>query len=45
MAVMAINIAAVVTALTTMFLLRRQNRKADRGEGLCEGREGFRYTL
>jgi hypothetical protein len=45
MAVMAINIAAVLTAFATMFLLRRSNRKADQGGFLCEGREGFRYTL
>ncbi|KAH6693449.1 major facilitator superfamily domain-containing protein [Plectosphaerella plurivora] len=44
-AVMAINVAAVVAALLTMFLLRRSNRKADQGGYLCEGREGFRYTL
>ncbi|KAJ6441271.1 monooxygenase [Purpureocillium lavendulum] len=44
-AVMAINIAAVVTAILTMVLLRVQNRRADQGRALCEGREGFRYTL
>ncbi|KAI8653715.1 MFS domain-containing protein [Fusarium sp. Ph1] len=44
-AVMAINIAAVLTAVVTMVLLRRQNQRADKGEGLCEDREGFRYTL
>ncbi|KAM6510459.1 hypothetical protein FSOLCH5_010899 [Fusarium solani] len=44
-AVMAINIAAVLTAVVTMVLLRWQNQRADKGEGLCEDREGFRYTL
>lgn len=44
-AVVVINIAAVLTAGLTMLLLRRQNQRADRGEILCEGREGFRYTL
>jgi hypothetical protein len=42
---MAVNIAAVVMAVVTMVLLRRANRRADEGKGLCEGREGFRYTL
>ncbi|KAJ3456132.1 hypothetical protein MRS44_016155 [Fusarium solani] len=41
-AVMAINIAAVLTAVVTMILLRWQNQRADKGEGLCEDREGFR---
>ncbi|KAJ4179419.1 hypothetical protein NW755_012504 [Fusarium falciforme] len=44
-AVMAINIAAVLTAIATMVLLRWQNQRADKGEVLCEDREGFRYTL
>lgn len=44
-AVMAINIAAVLTAVVTMVLLRWQNQRADKGEVLCEDREGFRYTL
>lgn len=44
-AVMAINIAAVVTAVVTMVLLRWQNQQADKGEALCEDRDGFRYTL
>lgn len=44
-AVMAINIAAVVTSVLTMIMLRFQNKRADEGKFLCEGREGFRYTL
>ena len=44
-AVMAINIAAVITAVVSMVLLRWENQRADKGEALCEGREGFRYTL
>lgn len=44
-AVMAINVAAVLTAVVTMVLLRWQNQRADKGEVLCEDREGFRYTL
>ncbi|RSL57589.1 hypothetical protein CEP54_008208 [Fusarium duplospermum] len=44
-AVMAINIAAVLAAIVTMVLLRWQNQRADKGEVLCEDREGFRYTL
>ncbi|KAM0432016.1 hypothetical protein ACHAQK_009932 [Fusarium lateritium] len=44
-AVMAINVAAVVVAGLTMLLLRHHNRQADQGKYLCEGREGFRYTL
>jgi hypothetical protein len=44
-AVMAINVAAVVVAALTMLLLRYHNRQADQGTHLCEGREGFRYTL
>ncbi|KAL2674277.1 hypothetical protein Neosp_012728 [[Neocosmospora] mangrovei] len=44
-AVMAINIAAVVTAVVSMILLRWENQRADKGEALCEDREGFRYTL
>ncbi|KAL3481891.1 major facilitator superfamily domain-containing protein [Aspergillus californicus] len=44
-AVMAINVAAVITAAVTMLLLRWQNRRADREGSLCEGRQGFRYTL
>lgn len=42
---MAINVAAVVVAALTMLLLRYHNRQADQGNHLCEGREGFRYTL
>lgn len=42
---MAINVAAVVVAALTMLMLRHNNRQADRGKYLCEGREGFRYTL
>ncbi|RSL78714.1 hypothetical protein CEP51_007951 [Fusarium floridanum] len=44
-AVMAINVAAVLVAIVTMVLLRWQNQRADKGEVLCEDREGFRYTL
>ncbi|KAF4971573.1 hypothetical protein FSARC_1639 [Fusarium sarcochroum] len=44
-AVMAINIAAILVAVLTMVLLRIQNRRADEGKGFCEGREGFRYTI
>ncbi|KAM0563178.1 hypothetical protein ACHAPJ_000894 [Fusarium lateritium] len=44
-AVMAINIAAILVAVLTMLLLRIQNRRADEGRSLCEGREGFRYTM
>ncbi|RSL53847.1 hypothetical protein CEP53_007628 [Fusarium sp. AF-6] len=44
-AVMAINVAAVLVAVVTMVLLRWQNQRADKGEVLCEDREGFRYTL
>lgn len=44
-AVMAINVAAVVVAIVTMLLLRRQNQRADKGQCKCEDREGFRYTL
>ncbi|KAJ4269931.1 hypothetical protein NW762_001602 [Fusarium torreyae] len=44
-AVMAINIAAILVAALTMVLLRIQNRRADEGKSLCEGREGFRYTM
>ena len=42
---MAINVAAVITALFTMLMLRLANKRADEGKGLCENREGFRYTL
>lgn len=42
---MAINVAAVATAMVTMLLLRIQNKRADEGKSLCENREGFRYTL
>lgn len=44
-AVMAINVAAVVVAALTMLVLRHNNKLADEGKYLCEGREGFRYTL
>ncbi|KAF5543316.1 tartrate transporter [Fusarium mexicanum] len=44
-AVMAINVAAVVVAALTMLMLRHNNRQADQGKYLCEGRVGFRYTL
>lgn len=44
-AVMAINIAAVIIAALTMIVLRLQNKRADEGKFVCEGREGFRYTL
>lgn len=44
-AVMAINISAIVVAALTIIVLRIQNRRADEGKGLCEGREGFRYTI
>ncbi|KAI8712227.1 hypothetical protein NCS52_01320400 [Fusarium sp. LHS14.1] len=44
-AVMAINIAAVITAVVSMALLRWENQRADKREALCENREGFRYTL
>ncbi|KAI1053273.1 hypothetical protein LB506_012307 [Fusarium annulatum] len=44
-AVMAINVGAVVVAALTMLMLRHNNRQADKGKCLCEGREGFRYTL
>jgi hypothetical protein len=44
-AVMAINVAAVVVAALTMLMLRHNNQQADKGKYLCEGREGFRYTL
>ena len=42
---MAINVAAVLTAIGTMLMLRIQNRRAEQGTYKCEGREGFRYTL
>ncbi|KAM0329313.1 hypothetical protein ACHAQA_004618 [Verticillium albo-atrum] len=44
-AVMAIYAAAVLAAICTMLALRWQNKKADEGKFLCEGREGFRYTM
>lgn len=44
-AVMAINVAAVVAATVTMIALKVANKRADEGKTLCEGREGFRYTL
>lgn len=44
-AVMAINVAAVIVAALTMLVLRHNNRQADEGRHLCEDREGFRYTL
>ncbi|ESU09302.1 hypothetical protein FGSG_03872 [Fusarium graminearum PH-1] len=44
-AVMSINVAAVVVAALTMLVLRHNNKLADEGKYLCEGREGFRYTL
>jgi hypothetical protein len=42
---MAINVVAIIVAALTMLVLRRNNRQADEGKCLCEGREGFRYTL
>ncbi|QPC71258.1 hypothetical protein HYE68_002010 [Fusarium pseudograminearum] len=44
-AVMAINVGAVVVAALTMLVLRHNNKLADEGKYLCESREGFRYTL
>jgi hypothetical protein len=44
-AVIAIYSAAVVTAIGTMLALRWENKRADEGKTLCEGREGFRYTI
>ena len=45
LAVMAINVVAVVVAAITMLILRYNNKQAEKGEYLCENREGFRYTL
>ncbi|KAH8900681.1 MFS general substrate transporter [Thozetella sp. PMI_491] len=44
-AVMAINIAAIVTAIITDLMLARANRRAEEAKILCERRVGFRYTL
>ncbi|KAK0389962.1 hypothetical protein NLU13_3535 [Sarocladium strictum] len=44
-AVMAIYGAAVVAAICTMLALKWQNKKADEGKFVCEGRPDFRYTI
>lgn len=44
-AVLAVCVVSIVIAVVTVLLLRQQNRKADRGEKILEGRKAFRYTL
>ncbi|KAF2007045.1 MFS general substrate transporter, partial [Amniculicola lignicola CBS 123094] len=43
-AVTAGQIYIIVSAVAMVFWYRRQNRRADRGEVVLEGLEGFRYT-
>ncbi|KIW30862.1 uncharacterized protein PV07_02555 [Cladophialophora immunda] len=43
--VIAVQALTVVIICKNFFVFSRTNRKADRGEIVIEGREGFRYTL
>lgn len=44
-AVIATQVLSILHVLKNFYVYSRQNRKADRGEGVIEGQEGFRYTL
>lgn len=43
--VIAVQALTVVIICKNFVVLKRANRKADRGEMVLEGKEGFRYTL
>ncbi|EXJ56331.1 uncharacterized protein A1O5_12598 [Cladophialophora psammophila CBS 110553] len=43
--VIAVQVLTVVLICKNFFVFTRANRKADRGEIIIEGKEGFRYTL
>lgn len=43
--IIAVQSLTIVLVCKNFFLYTRANRKADRGEIIIEGREGFRYTL
>ncbi|KXJ86929.1 major facilitator superfamily domain-containing protein [Microdochium bolleyi] len=45
MAVMAICIAAVVTASVSILVLRWENKQADEGKRVIDGMEGYRWTI
>lgn len=42
---MAANSVAVLLAIVSILVLRRQNKRADEGIIVIEGLEGFRYTI
>jgi hypothetical protein len=44
-AVMALFGLAVILSILTLFVLWRENKKADRDGKVIEGLAGFRYTL
>ena len=45
MAIMATYISTFIIACVTMIVLRWQNKQADQGTRVIEGREGFRWTV
>ena len=42
---MACNILIAICVAVNSVYFRSENRKADRGEKVLEGDEGFRYTI
>lgn len=44
-AVIATQALSILHVLKNFYIYSRRNRKADRGEVIIEGQEGFRYTL
>lgn len=43
--VLVADMCVLITTAVLTVLLRRANKAADKGEGLVEGLQGFRYTL
>lgn len=44
-AVMAICIAAVISAIVSIIILRWENKQADEGKKIIDGLEGYRWTI